>query len=147
MSVCPKQITIPGSHCIDWGSRTRANQNSSDGWLANPSIPIRTTRFPWLNIILLKVYLRLCCDGYTPDGSVTEGPILLARGCSMSFWNLKQLMTKTPVLTSLDFSIPFVLETNTFGFAMGAVLLQNSHLIAFFSKTFYPRLQRASTYV
>lgn len=56
-------------------------------------------------------------------------------------------MTKTPVLTSLDFSIPFVLETNTFGFAMGAVLLQNSHLIAFFSKTFYPRLQRASTYV
>lgn len=30
---------------------------------------------------------------------------------------------------------------------MGAVLMQNGHPIAFFSKLFCPRLQRASTYV
>lgn len=72
------------------------------------------------------------------------------------FWNdeaarafntLKQVMTTALVLTPLDFDIPFCLETDASGAAMGAVISQCSHPIAFFSKIFYPRLQHSSTYV
>ena len=64
-----------------------------------------------------------------------------------AFEKLKHAMTHAPVLISLDLSIPFTLEIDASGFAIGAVLSQNHHPIAFFSKLFCPRLQRSSTYV
>lgn len=60
---------------------------------------------------------------------------------------LKQLMTSTPVLATPDFTVPFVVESDASAQAMGAVLIRCSHPIAFFSKLFCPRLQRASAYV
>jgi len=62
------------------------------------------------------------------------------------FDNLKCAMTQALVLALLDFSVPFTLETDALGLAMGVVLMQRGHPIAFFNKTFCPRLQRASTY-
>lgn len=56
-------------------------------------------------------------------------------------------MTTASILVPLDFSIPFTLEIDASGFTMGAVLAQQHHLISFFSKLFYPRLQHSSTYV
>lgn len=57
------------------------------------------------------------------------------------------MMTQAPVLTTPDFSVPFTLETDASGTSIGAVLLQQSRPIAFFSKQLCPRLQKASTYV
>lgn len=51
------------------------------------------------------------------------------------------------VLSLPDFAVPFTVETNASGIGMGAVLLQNGHPVAFFSKSFTPKLLRASTYV
>jgi len=60
---------------------------------------------------------------------------------------LTSLLHKDSFISLPNFTKPIVLETDTSGLAMGAVLMQDSHLIAFFSKPFYPRLQRSSTYI
>lgn len=65
----------------------------------------------------------------------------------IAFENLKTAMTTTLVLALPDFTIPFNLETVASNTAMGAVLHQQGHPIAYFSKPFCPRLQQASTYV
>jgi len=65
----------------------------------------------------------------------------------LAFERLKKAMTEALVLALPDFTVPFVLETDVSGLAMRVVLMQHSHPIAFFSKPFCPRLQRASTYV
>ena len=56
-------------------------------------------------------------------------------------------MTQAPVLALPDFSLPFTLETDASGIAMGVVLMQRGHPLAYFSKLFCPRLQHASTYI
>lgn len=40
-----------------------------------------------------------------------------------------------------------MIQIDASGFGMGAVLTQNGYPITFFSKNFYPKLQRSSNYV
>lgn len=56
-------------------------------------------------------------------------------------------MTCTPVLATPDFTLPFIVETDASAVAIGAVLVQQDHPIAYYSKVLCPRLQRASAYV
>lgn len=56
-------------------------------------------------------------------------------------------MTEAPILAFPNFVLPFFIETNASSHAMGVVLHQQGHPIAFFNKPFCPRLQQASTYV
>jgi hypothetical protein len=63
-----------------------------------------------------------------------------------AFSALKQALTSAPVLAMPNFSKPFVIETDTSGTAIGAVLMQQGHPLAFLSKTLSPRLQGLSTY-
>ena len=64
-----------------------------------------------------------------------------------SFYALKKKMTEAPVLSMPDFNLPFELETDASNYAIGAVLLQQNHPIAFFSKKLSPQMCSASTYV
>jgi len=57
-----------------------------------------------------------------------------------AFQQLKVMMTQAPILATPDFTIPFTVETDASGTAIGAILLQNSHPIAFFSKQLCPWL-------
>lgn len=63
-----------------------------------------------------------------------------------SFRELKAVMTTTPVLCLPDFSKPFYVETDVSDFGVGAVLLQDNHPLAFFSKKLGPRRRVTLTY-
>jgi hypothetical protein len=66
---------------------------------------------------------------------------------AVAFEQLKQALVTAPVLTLSDFTEQFIVQTDASGSAMGAVLIQSGHPIAFFSKVFCPKLVRSSTYV
>lgn len=89
------------------------------------------------------------------DYSIIAGPLtdlLKTEGfnwtpaASKSFTNLQAAMSSTPVLRLPDFSLPFIVETDASEFGIGAVLLQNGHPIAYFSKKLGPRRHLSSTY-
>lgn len=56
-------------------------------------------------------------------------------------------MVIAPVLRLLNFTLDFIIETNASNVGVGAVLMQEAHLIAFFSKKLGPKLRSASTYI
>jgi hypothetical protein len=64
----------------------------------------------------------------------------------MAFHTLKKAITSAPVLALPQFTIPFTLETDASGSGIGAVLSQNGHPIAYFSRKLAPRMQKQSAY-
>lgn len=65
----------------------------------------------------------------------------------LAFDKLKEAICTALVLSLSDLSQPFIVEMDAFDVDMGAVLNQPHHPIAFFSKPFYPKFLRSSTYV
>lgn len=63
-----------------------------------------------------------------------------------AFPALKVVVTQAPVLALTDFSQPFVIECDASGIGIGAVLMQNKHLIAFLSKALKRKAIHMSTY-
>jgi hypothetical protein len=63
-----------------------------------------------------------------------------------AFDMLKRAMVNTPVLALHDFDRPFAIETDACDTGIGAVLTQDSHPIAYFSKALGVRNQKLSTY-
>lgn len=56
-------------------------------------------------------------------------------------------MTEALVLAFLEFSLPFFLETDASGVAMGVIIMQSNHPIAFISLNFCLCFDYASTYI
>lgn len=65
---------------------------------------------------------------------------------SSAFTKLKAALTNTPVLALPDFNQPFVVQTDASGSGVGAVLLQQGHHIAYFSKPLALSLRLGSAY-
>lgn len=63
-----------------------------------------------------------------------------------AFQSLKVALTKAPILRMPDFTLPFVIEADASGYGLGAVLLQQSHPIAYYSKVLGVRAQAKSIY-
>lgn len=58
-----------------------------------------------------------------------------------AFESVKQAMTFLPVLAFSDFTMPFIVETDTSDLAISAVLMQYSHSISSFSKKTNPTIE------
>lgn len=64
----------------------------------------------------------------------------------LAFEQLKHAMVNTPVLALPNFDRPFSIETDACDTGIGAVLVQDNHPIAYFSKALGVRNQQLSTY-
>lgn len=65
---------------------------------------------------------------------------------TVAFNELKQAMVQPPVLRLPDFTKQFVVETDASGVGLGAVLMQENQLIAFFSKLLGSQAKLKSIY-
>ncbi|KAD2393308.1 hypothetical protein E3N88_40285 [Mikania micrantha] len=65
---------------------------------------------------------------------------------SAAFEMLKQALVTAPVLRLPDFSIPFTVECDASSDGVGAILIQDDHPIAYFSKGFAPSARFKSAY-
>lgn len=63
-----------------------------------------------------------------------------------AFTKLKKAMTEVPVLALPDFSREFVVETDASRHRLGAVLMQNQHPIAYFSRVLSMSARSKSVY-
>ena len=63
-----------------------------------------------------------------------------------AFDNLKKAMVNTPMLCLPDFELPFEIDTDACDLGVGAVLSQQGHPVAFFSKALSISNQKLSTY-
>ncbi len=63
-----------------------------------------------------------------------------------AFDRLKHTLITSPILILPDFNLPFTIQTDASGDAIGAVLMQQNHPIAFVSKSLAPRHQAKSVY-
>ncbi|XP_042950090.1 uncharacterized protein LOC122282205 [Carya illinoinensis] len=63
-----------------------------------------------------------------------------------AFCKLKEVVTQPPVLALPDFTLPFTIECDASGTAIGAVLMQKGQPIAFFSQALKGRSLSMSTY-
>ena len=63
-----------------------------------------------------------------------------------AFTELKNHLRSALVLTLLDLQQPFEMETDASDYAIGAVLTQQGHLVAYHSETFSDTVRKYPTY-
>jgi hypothetical protein len=73
-------------------------------------------------------------------------PYIWTSTTELAFRTLKEALVSAPVLALPDFSAQFTIETDACEYAIGAVLLQKNHPLAFVSKSLGPRNRGLSTY-
>jgi hypothetical protein len=63
-----------------------------------------------------------------------------------AFDNLKQRLCSTPIISLPDLQHPFEIETNAQDYAVGTILTQHGHLVAYHSETLSDVVRKYPTY-
>ncbi|KAD6796307.1 hypothetical protein E3N88_07203 [Mikania micrantha] len=87
--------------------------------------------------------LRVDCT--TPYSPHEEG-FKWTEEINLAFNKLKQALMKAPILRLPDFSKPFVVECDASSIGLGAILIQEDHPVAYFSKGLSPSNRLKSAY-
>ncbi|PNY08611.1 Ty3/gypsy retrotransposon protein [Trifolium pratense] len=100
----------------------------------------------------LSGYYRRFIKGYASIAApltslLKKDAFLWHHQATVAFQNLKEAITRAPVLALPDFQQQFALETDASGSGIGAILSQSKHPIAYFSMKLSPRMQKQSAYV
>ena len=74
------------------------------------------------------------------------GEFCWSSNAQAAFQRLQSTMTLAPMLTTPDFTQPFVIECDASGTGIGVVLMQENNPIAFFSKSLAERWWGKSVY-
>jgi hypothetical protein len=101
-------------------------------------------RLPWTRGILPQVHPQLWLHRRVAHHATQGG--LCRPEVASAFIALKESVTSAPVLAMPDFDKPFVVECNASSHGFGAVLIQEGHPIAFFSRPVAPRHQALAAY-
>jgi len=99
---------------------------------------------------LTDYYRRFVCDYGSIANPLThllkKDNLLWNEEAQLSFDTLKKDMAELPILSVPNFSIPFVIETDTYNIGLGAVLMQQGRPMAFLIQPLSERAQRKSFY-
>lgn len=132
------QLIIPTGVAVD-----RAKIKAISSWLA----PINVHQLQ--GFLGHASYYHCFVEGYTSIAAplsslLCKDSFILSDAVSATFEKLKQALTTTPILNLPNSNYSFTVETNASNFAMGAVLTQQGHPLAYFSKQFPPRIKNSS---
>lgn len=105
------------------------------------------TWVPLLDRAIPEICQKLCLHGLSLKWTIEKGCFQLVEDAQLSFHALKQAMASTLVLALPDFSKPVIMQMDTIGIGIGAVLLQFNHPIAYLSTVLSPKFQNPSTYI
>lgn len=129
---------------------------SAQGVAADPQKVSAMTKWPTpKDIKRLRVFLEGTTRRFVKGYGLMARPLtdLLKKDefqwsveAECAFKELKHAMTTLPVLTMLDFSKTFVLETDASNKGVGAVLMQDVKPISYFSQKLSTRAQQKSSY-
>ncbi|XP_061352879.1 uncharacterized mitochondrial protein AtMg00860-like, partial [Gastrolobium bilobum] len=132
---------------------------SSDGVAPDPDKVIAVSEWPTPTTVTqvraflgLSGYYQKFIKGYAQTASpitdlLTKGKFHWTEEANTTFMELKTCLTEAPILTLPDFQKQFIIETDSSGTGIGAVLLQDRKEIAYFSKKLFPHMQTQSTYI
>lgn len=115
--------------------------------MACTTFPQSIAGFSGIDGVLPSIYKRLRHHCSTSNKTFKEVSVRMVIKGSVGFRCTEESSQSSSVLALPNFSIPFLLETDASGVGIGAVLSQQGHPLAFFSKPFCPKLLHSFTYV
>ena len=111
--------------------------------MASPDQGDRTSIVPRLSKLLQKIYNGLFQDSQCSHGAFEkERKWEWDSECQVAFQKLKDAITSEPVLRLLDLELPFEVHTDVSNRALGGVLVQEGHPVAFESRKLNAAEQR-----
>ena len=144
-----QSIQIKPSKCV-WGQTELPYQGhivGQDGIKPDPKKVQVVVDWPRLTTVKevqqflgLTNFFKRYVQGYSQltapltDLTRKNVPFVWDESCMGAFNGLKQALTSAPVLTPPDPKLPFELVTDSCGFGLGAVLMQEGRPVAFYSR-------------
>ena len=128
---------------------------SVDGVVIDPSMisdvqPVPQDLKQLRSFLGLAGYYRKFVHGFgtiaAPLTALLKEGFIWSDAAAAAFAALKKAVTIAPVLALPDFSLPFIVECDASTHGFGAVLLQEQHPIAFFSRPAAPRHHSLAAY-